>query len=402
MQQDYESEQKRNKILYRKVWVDIQYVIGALAAVFVAIWYFQRQTVALEEHYEDKLTRQKKKYESSMKRLNKNKKESMKDTSGEIVRLKNEYQQYFEKLKAEHKEEKQILGEELVHRKDQVQKLKQKHLREIELLESEVSNSEEYSSDALSIKEEYDEYIDQLNAQHDRELKHTIQRLKNKPSTDTDMRKMVQSAIRDHEVSIYEKFRANKWSQIYQEYEKKYLFKIAKDKNMIAFFNDIKGSSEIMVSNFLNKRHRNLPEIAGIYVLHNKPLDKYYVGKSINIYDRVFQHFSGHSGGNNLVYADYLYNGMFTIMFIPLNKTRYQGKYLDESEGLNALEKDAILFFDAFEDGYNRTRGNTPKKKEKERPKRSRSKKTSNAIDVAGLTSRADMRKEREDLIMNA
>lgn len=54
------------------------------------------------------------------------------------------------------------------------------------------------------------------------------------------------------------------------------------------------------------KEYADRFDCTGMYILHNKTNDRYYVGQSENVLKRVNQHFSG-SGGNADVYADYKY-----------------------------------------------------------------------------------------------
>lgn len=89
-------------------------------------------------------------------------------------------------------------------------------------------------------------------------------------------------------------------------------------------------------------------DFTGVYVLHNVPKDAYYVGQGVRVYERLSQHFMGH--GNADVYADWKYGDQFEIKVMPLVGSGYQS--------LNDLERDVISSYDAYEHGYNRTRGN--------------------------------------------
>ncbi|MCQ2468588.1 MAG: GIY-YIG nuclease family protein [Ruminococcus sp.] len=86
----------------------------------------------------------------------------------------------------------------------------------------------------------------------------------------------------------------------------------------------------------------------GIYILHNIDKDKHYVGQSIRVLDRVNSHFTGK--GNADVYFDYRSGDNFTIRMIALKNSGFSS--------LNKLEKDAILRYNAYTKGYNKTRGN--------------------------------------------
>lgn len=87
---------------------------------------------------------------------------------------------------------------------------------------------------------------------------------------------------------------------------------------------------------------------AGVYVLHNTSKDMYYVGQAKEVLNRVNNHFTG--SGNGDVYADYKYGDKFIISIIALDMSGY--------DNLNDLERDTISVYDAYNKGYNKTRGN--------------------------------------------
>ena len=87
---------------------------------------------------------------------------------------------------------------------------------------------------------------------------------------------------------------------------------------------------------------------AGIYILHNVTKDKYYVGQSKTVLNRVNMHFTGK--GNGDVYFDYRSGDSFTIKMISLEKSVFSD--------LNSLERNAIAKYNAYYNGYNKTRGN--------------------------------------------
>ncbi len=89
-------------------------------------------------------------------------------------------------------------------------------------------------------------------------------------------------------------------------------------------------------------------DVTGVYVLHNKTADKCYVGQSSKALDRIAAHLTGR--GNGDVYADFKYGAEFEVALIPLNGSGY--------DSLDELEHETIKAYDAFDGGYNRTRGN--------------------------------------------
>lgn len=117
-----------------------------------------------------------------------------------------------------------------------------------------------------------------------------------------------------------------------------------------------KGKLELTPDEFFKMRNKRVSykyvstsyQFPGVYILHNKTKKMYYVGQAEDVIFRINQHFTGH--GNGDVYADYKYGDKFTIKTIPLKGSGYIR--------LDALEKDTIEVYDAFEHGYNRNRGN--------------------------------------------
>ena len=87
---------------------------------------------------------------------------------------------------------------------------------------------------------------------------------------------------------------------------------------------------------------------AGVYILHNKTKNMYYVGQGQQILNRVNAHFTGK--GNGDVYADYKYGDVFTIRMIALKNSGFST--------LNELERNTIMTYNSFATGYNKTRGN--------------------------------------------
>ena len=93
----------------------------------------------------------------------------------------------------------------------------------------------------------------------------------------------------------------------------------------------------------------HLPKnFAGIYILHNVTKDKYYVGQSKSVLNRVNMYFTGK--GNGDVYFDYRLGDQFTIRMISLENSGFSS--------LNSLGKNAIAKYHAYTRGYNKTRGN--------------------------------------------
>lgn len=103
----------------------------------------------------------------------------------------------------------------------------------------------------------------------------------------------------------------------------------------------------------LRKNKRLADWTSGVYLVSNKSKNKHYVGKSINVKDRLFTHFSGR--GNGDIYADYLHNDIFSVRFYKFNDKQFRD--IDE------LEYHLIRIYEASTLGYNRQQGNNHFKK---------------------------------------
>ncbi len=99
---------------------------------------------------------------------------------------------------------------------------------------------------------------------------------------------------------------------------------------------------------FFKLRQKTQGDVVGVYVLYNESKDKYYVGQAKRLYFRVNQHFTGH--GNGDVYADYKYGDAFRIKLIKLTESG--------CDDLDELERRMIARYQAYDKGYNKTRGN--------------------------------------------
>lgn len=105
------------------------------------------------------------------------------------------------------------------------------------------------------------------------------------------------------------------------------------------------------VRNYKVENGKNLAstyEFEGVYILYNETKNMYYVGQGQKVMFRINQHFTGH--GNGDIYADYKYGDSFKIRAIRLRKSGFAT--------LNSLEKHTIETYEAFSQGYNKTRGN--------------------------------------------
>lgn len=99
-------------------------------------------------------------------------------------------------------------------------------------------------------------------------------------------------------------------------------------------FNDKSGCYIILIY-----KHRPLFSTAQ----KGKRYNEVYIGQSVNMHKRVYNHLTGH--GNGDVYADVKYGKHVFLKFIPCT-----------IEQLNKYEKELIKLFNATE-SYNRTKG---------------------------------------------
>ena len=99
----------------------------------------------------------------------------------------------------------------------------------------------------------------------------------------------------------------------------------------------------------LNKYVTDPIDFSGVYILYNKTKNKYYVGQDKNMFQRVNSHLTGH--GNGDVYVDYKTGDEFTVILIALKISGFST--------LNELERHFIRYYNAYSQGYNKTRGNS-------------------------------------------
>lgn len=111
------------------------------------------------------------------------------------------------------------------------------------------------------------------------------------------------------------------------------------------------------------RENRGIENFSGIYVIHNRVKDIYYVGQAERVFDRAYQHFFINAASKkerhelnvrfNLpeIYNDYNLGDKFSISLIPLESTSFSS--------LNELEDNAIRAYDSLiPKGYNRNPGN--------------------------------------------
>ncbi|MFJ7765761.1 GIY-YIG nuclease family protein [Bacillus toyonensis] len=139
-----------------------------------------------------------------------------------------------------------------------------------------------------------------------------------------------------------------------------FIFQVRQQKKIREqIFGLANNTLELTTKEFLEMRNKsfggkgralysNNYNFAGVYILHNKSKDLYYVGQGKQVLNRVNNHFTGK--GNGDVYADYKYGDYWTIKMIALEKSGFNT--------LNELERYAIETYNSYNGGYNKTRGN--------------------------------------------
>lgn len=95
-------------------------------------------------------------------------------------------------------------------------------------------------------------------------------------------------------------------------------------------------------------------KIIGVYVIHNKEKDKYYVGQSKDVMKRIRQHFNG-TTPKNIIFAEDYYNSQIENRDNIFEVKIIRCKTKDE---LDFIEKKLIYEYDALNNGYNSTSGN--------------------------------------------
>ena len=104
----------------------------------------------------------------------------------------------------------------------------------------------------------------------------------------------------------------------------------------------------------------NKHSFGGCYILHNMQDDTVYVGQSVDVPSRVYQHFS--DSGCHGVYDDFCdKQADFEICMIDKDDTKYA-----HDADLNRFERELIAAYDAYRSGYNLTRGNCPDSSERD------------------------------------
>lgn len=88
----------------------------------------------------------------------------------------------------------------------------------------------------------------------------------------------------------------------------------------------------------------NKIEFEGVYILHNKSKNKYYVGKGNKIFKKIDRHFRGY--GNIDVYKDLQSGNKFYVRIIRLKDSGY--------DNIDILANEISKKYKAYEDGYNK------------------------------------------------
>lgn len=112
----------------------------------------------------------------------------------------------------------------------------------------------------------------------------------------------------------------------------------------------------LTVEEFLRKRKSGFDSKedyqVGVYILHNQTKNKYYIGQSKDLLNRIFSHVNGR--GNGDVYFDYKSGDEFRVRIYSYNPNQFRS--LDE------FEYHYIRIYEPHLSGYNRQAGNHKQK----------------------------------------
>lgn len=147
------------------------------------------------------------------------------------------------------------------------------------------------------------------------------------------------------EIKTAEKVYNDKKDSLNSDFEKK----ITKVKKLSDVVNEDDGFIDL--KNFSGLSYE---KIVGVYIIHNRENDKYYVGQSKDVMKRISQHFKGTTPKNSIFAEDY-----YTSQF-PNRENIFEIKIIkcETKDELDKREKDLIREYDSWENGYNGTSGN--------------------------------------------
>ena len=96
-------------------------------------------------------------------------------------------------------------------------------------------------------------------------------------------------------------------------------------------------------------------KINGVYVIRNRELDKFYVGQSKDVLKRLKNHFTG-TEPKNIIFAEDYFQSKFDnkdeLFEVKIER-------LETKDELDRREMELIAEYDSFNNGYNKTAGNT-------------------------------------------
>ena len=96
-------------------------------------------------------------------------------------------------------------------------------------------------------------------------------------------------------------------------------------------------------------------KIKGVYVIRNRELDKFYVGQSKDVIKRLKDHFTG-TEPKNIIFAEDYYQSKFDS---KEELFEFKIEILKTKDELDKREMELIAEYDSFNNGYNKTAGNT-------------------------------------------
>jgi predicted GIY-YIG superfamily endonuclease len=156
-----------------------------------------------------------------------------------------------------------------------------------------------------------------------------------------------------NEITIIQNEIAEKETELKKQTEREHYLLGKKQKEVTPLPTEIlQDTSFVPLKSFVGMEYQ---KIIGCYIIRNKENKKCYVGQSKDVLKRIRQHFKG-TIPNNVIFAEDYYcalseirDNLFEIKIIPC----------ETKDELDRTEKQLIEDYDAFNNGYNGTSGNT-------------------------------------------
>ena len=149
--------------------------------------------------------------------------------------------------------------------------------------------------------------------------------------------------------SVYAELKEEGWHKFAMKQERLIMYVEARDNDEMKIFKALDKNEEYTTIELDQIYETEMEEgervrEPGVYIFHNKTKGKYYVGSSLDVMQSAKDVIDGK--GNKLVYKDYRRRNVFTVRMIPIIGSGYSKPA--------EIEKEAIRFLKADEEGYNK------------------------------------------------